>query len=106
MSETREVAGVDDDAVSRWLAALGIEFAAPLNALPGRDRSRRGCPAVLARTGLWKLAIIAEGVMRRAMDQPQNKAAAGTPAIAQIDAPVHKACEIADSAGIDRARGK
>jgi aminoglycoside phosphotransferase (APT) family kinase protein len=50
--------------------------------------------------GLWKLAIIAEGVMRRAMDEPQNKAAAGTPTIARIDALVHKAREIADSAGI------
>jgi aminoglycoside phosphotransferase (APT) family kinase protein len=50
--------------------------------------------------GLWKLAIIAEGVMRRAMDEPQNKAAAGTPTVARIDALVHKAREIADSAGI------
>jgi aminoglycoside phosphotransferase (APT) family kinase protein len=50
--------------------------------------------------GLWKLAIIAEGVMRRALAQPQNKAAAGTPTIAQIDALVRKAREIADAAGI------
>ena len=50
--------------------------------------------------GLWKLAIIAEGVMRRAMDEPQNKAAAGTPDIARIDAIVRKAVEIADAAGI------
>jgi aminoglycoside phosphotransferase (APT) family kinase protein len=50
--------------------------------------------------GLWKLAIIAEGVMRRAMDEPQNKAAAGTPTVARIDALVHKAIEIADAAGM------
>ncbi|WP_431962402.1 phosphotransferase family protein [Nocardia sp. bgisy134] len=50
--------------------------------------------------GLWKLAIIGEGVMRRAMDRPQNKAAAGTPTAARIDALVHKAREIADTAGI------
>ncbi|OBF86083.1 aminoglycoside phosphotransferase [Mycobacterium sp. 852002-51163_SCH5372311] len=50
--------------------------------------------------GLWKLAIIAEGVMRRARDEPQNKAAAGTPTVAWIDARVHKATEIADAAGI------
>ncbi|MFI2477883.1 phosphotransferase family protein [Nocardia xishanensis] len=50
--------------------------------------------------GLWKLAIIGEGVMRRAMDQPQNKAAAGTPTVDRIDALVHKAREIADTAGI------
>ena len=50
--------------------------------------------------GLWKLAIIAEGVMRRAMDEPQNKASAGTPDTTWIDARVHKAREIADAAGI------
>lgn len=50
--------------------------------------------------GLWKLAIIAEGVMRRAMEEPQNKASAGTPVIAWIDARVQKAREIADAAGI------
>ncbi len=50
--------------------------------------------------GLWKLAIIAEGVMRRAMDEPQNKASAGTPVVEWIDARVHKAREIADAAGI------
>lgn len=50
--------------------------------------------------GLWKLAIIAEGVMRRAMDVPQNKAAAGTPDASWIDARVHKASEIAAAAGI------
>jgi aminoglycoside phosphotransferase (APT) family kinase protein len=50
--------------------------------------------------GLWKLAIIAEGVMRRAMDEPQNKASAGTPDTGWIDARVHKATEIADAAGI------
>jgi aminoglycoside phosphotransferase (APT) family kinase protein len=50
--------------------------------------------------GLWKLAIIAEGVMRRALDEPQNKASAGTPDTTWIDARVHKAREIADAAGI------
>jgi len=50
--------------------------------------------------GLWKLAIIAEGVMRRAMDVPQNKASAGTPVVEWIDARVQKAREIADAAGI------
>ncbi|EME18546.1 hypothetical protein G419_16725 [Rhodococcus triatomae BKS 15-14] len=50
--------------------------------------------------GLWKLSIIAEGVMRRALDTPENKAAAGTPTAERIDAIVRKAREIADSAGI------
>lgn len=50
--------------------------------------------------GLWKLAIIAQGVMRRAMDEPQNKATGGTPTAQRIDALVHKAREVAADAGI------
>jgi hypothetical protein len=50
--------------------------------------------------GLWKVAIIAEGVMRRAMDEPRNKAASGTPTAERIDALVAKAHEAADTAGI------
>jgi aminoglycoside phosphotransferase (APT) family kinase protein len=53
--------------------------------------------------GLWKLAIIAEGVMRRALEEPQNKAAAGTPTVERINALVDKACELADEAGLDPA---
>lgn len=52
--------------------------------------------------GLWKLAIIAEGVMLRAMDEPQNKASEGTPTVAWIDARVHMAREIADAAGMNQ----
>ncbi|MGH3576554.1 MAG: phosphotransferase family protein, partial [Mycobacterium sp.] len=50
--------------------------------------------------GLWKVAVIAEGVMRRAMDEPQNKAAAGTPIVRWVDALVGKAREVAEDAGI------
>ncbi|HEX7322139.1 MAG TPA: phosphotransferase family protein [Mycobacterium sp.] len=50
--------------------------------------------------GLWKVAIIAEGVMRRAMDTPANKASAGTPIVAWIDTLVTKAREVASDAGI------
>ena len=50
--------------------------------------------------GLWKLAIIAEGVMRRAAKEPRNQAAAGTPTIESINTLLHKASEIADAAGI------
>ncbi|KUH94534.1 phosphotransferase family protein [Mycobacterium sp. IS-3022] len=50
--------------------------------------------------GLWKLAIIAEGVMRRAMEEPQNRAAVGTPTLERIDTLVRKAWDIADAAGI------
>ena len=50
--------------------------------------------------GLWKVAVIAEGVMRRAIDEPQNKAAAGTPTVQRIDALVAAARDVADDAGI------
>jgi aminoglycoside phosphotransferase (APT) family kinase protein len=50
--------------------------------------------------GLWKIAIIAEGVMRRAMDTRQNKAASGTPTVKWIDELVGAAREVADAAGI------
>jgi aminoglycoside phosphotransferase (APT) family kinase protein len=50
--------------------------------------------------GLWKIAIIAEGVMRRAMDTPANKAAAGTPTVTIIDALVARARDEAAEAGI------
>lgn len=65
--------------------------------LTGRD------PAALQfwhALGLWKLAIIAEGVMVRALNRPENKASAGTPDTSWIDARVHRAREIADAAGI------
>ena len=63
----------------------------------GRDPKDLGFWHVL---GLWKIAVIAEGVMRRARDEPQNKAAAGTPTVERIDAFVAKACDIASRAGI------
>ncbi|MFD3748023.1 phosphotransferase family protein [Nocardia sp. NPDC058633] len=50
--------------------------------------------------GLWKVAVIAEGVMRRAIDEPQNKAEAGTPTVETINALIDKAGDIADEAGI------
>jgi aminoglycoside phosphotransferase (APT) family kinase protein len=50
--------------------------------------------------GLWKLAIIAEGVMRRVMDTRQNKAAAGTPAAEWIDALIRAAHKVASAEGI------
>lgn len=65
--------------------------------LTGRDESALRYWHAL---GLWKVAVIAEGVMRRAMDEPRNKAAAGTPTVDRIDALVDKATEIADTAGI------
>ena len=50
--------------------------------------------------GLWKVAIIAEGILRRAQDEPQNRAPAGTPSAERIDSLVANAVEVADAAGI------
>lgn len=73
------------------------EMAETYLAATGRD------PAALRfwhALGLWKVAVIAEGVMRRAMDTPANRAASGTPTVERIDALVRKAREVADAAGI------
>lgn len=50
--------------------------------------------------GLWKVAVIAEGVLRRALDEPKNRAASGTPTTDIIDGLVDRARRIADTAGI------
>ncbi|MEB3022437.1 phosphotransferase family protein [[Mycobacterium] crassicus] len=50
--------------------------------------------------GLWKVAIIAEGIVRRVLNNPENRAAAGTPLTGWIDALVHQAREVASAAGI------
>ncbi|MGW7489372.1 phosphotransferase family protein [Streptomyces sp. NPDC054786] len=50
--------------------------------------------------GLWKVAVIAEGVMRRAIDEPRNRSATGTPTVERVDALVDTARRIADEAGI------
>ncbi|UXY31052.1 phosphotransferase family protein [Streptomyces sp. HUAS TT20] len=73
------------------------ELVAAYLAASGRDLTALGYWHTL---GLWKVAIIAEGVMRRAMDEPRNKAASGTPTAERIDALVAKAHDVADTAGI------
>lgn len=50
--------------------------------------------------GLWKVAVIAEGVLRRALDEPKNRAASGTPTTDIIDDLLDRARRIADAAGI------
>jgi aminoglycoside phosphotransferase (APT) family kinase protein len=50
--------------------------------------------------GLWKVAVIAEGVMRRAMDEPQNAAESGTPTVERIDIILAMARDVAAEAGI------
>ena len=66
-------------------------------------RRPRATPSALQfwyALGLWKVAIIAEGILRRALDQPQNRAAVGSPTVERIDSLVAKAVEVADTAGI------
>ncbi|MBC2638936.1 MULTISPECIES: phosphotransferase family protein [unclassified Rhodococcus (in: high G+C Gram-positive bacteria)] len=74
-----------------------VEIAAVYLEETGRDPDALAFWHVL---GLWKVAVIAEGVMRRARDEPQNKAPAGTPTVERIDALVAKACDVAARAGI------
>ena len=63
----------------------------------GRDVSAVGYRHVLA---LWKLSIIAEGVLRRILDDPRNKAEHGGPTVALIDGIVARAVLTADQLGL------
>jgi aminoglycoside phosphotransferase (APT) family kinase protein len=63
----------------------------------GRDPARLSYWHAL---GLWKLAIIAEGVYRRSLEEPSNKASAGTPTLPWIDAVLRLARLTASLAGI------
>ncbi|PTR22958.1 aminoglycoside phosphotransferase (APT) family kinase protein [Rhodococcus sp. OK519] len=62
-----------------------------------RDTSALGFWHVLA---LWKLAIIAEGVLRRTLDDPRNRAERGGPTAELIDAVVRRAVATADEVGL------
>lgn len=48
----------------------------------------------------WKLAIIAEGVLRRITDDPRNRAAAGAPTRQLVDGVIDRAGALAAAAGI------
>lgn len=50
--------------------------------------------------GLWKIAIIGEGVLRRALDDPRNAAPGGPPSTDQIDDLLTRAAAIANDAGL------
>lgn len=63
----------------------------------GRDLGSLGFWHAL---GLWKLAIIAEGVLRRALDEPLNRAPEGTPEPEKIAGLVDRAHAVADEAGL------
>lgn len=51
--------------------------------------------------GLWKIAVICEGVLRRALDEPRNAADGGPPEPALVDQLVDRAWCTAVDAGLD-----
>lgn len=65
----------------------------------GRDGSDLDYWHVL---GLWKIAVIAEGVLQRAMDDPRNVAEGDPPRADLVDRFVDRAWEVAREAGLDR----
>ncbi len=52
--------------------------------------------------GLWKIAVISEGVLRRALDDPRNAADGGPPTPDLIDSLVDRAWRVAREAHLDR----
>lgn len=73
------------------------ELVAEYERVSGRSTAEVGFWHTL---GLWKLAVIAEGVLRRAMDEPRNRAADGTPTPERITAIVDLAHDVAANAGL------
>lgn len=66
-------------------------------AATGRDVSAVGYWHALA---LWKLSVIAEGVMRRAIDDERNRARDGSPTTDLVDGIIGRAVATAEEAGI------
>lgn len=62
-----------------------------------RDVTHVGYWHVLA---LWKLAIIAEGVLRRVIDDPRNKAGSGVPTTMLVDGIIGRAVSTAEAEGL------
>lgn len=52
--------------------------------------------------GLWKIAVIAEGIVRRALDDPRNTAEGGAPDPALVDALIDHAWLTVSATGLDR----
>lgn len=73
------------------------EMATAYFAESGRDPDALGFWHVL---GLWKIAIICEGVLRRVQTDPRNRASSGIPTALQIEEIVASATQVADATGI------
>lgn len=65
----------------------------------GRDASTLAFWHVL---GVWKIAIICEGVYRRTLDQPANTAEGGAPTPERIQTVIDHAWDVATSSGLRR----
>ena len=67
-------------------------------------RGFTGQPSVTDALGLWKIAIICEGVRRRALEDERNTARTGIPAPQIVDALVRQAQLVAVEAGLGATR--
>ena len=85
------------DAAAEPGFATRAELADAYLAASGRDGRDLAFWHVL---GLWKIAIIIEGIRRRAMDTPSNAARSGPPPAALVDAIVDRAWHEAQAAGL------
>ena len=74
-----------DDLAERYLSATG------------RSRAALDFWHVL---GLWKVAVIVEGVVHRVAEMPENAAAAGAPTAEVVDLLVDRATRTADAVGL------
>ncbi len=73
------------------------ELAAEYLAVSGRDGDSLAFWHVL---GVWKVAVISEGVYRRTLDNPANAAEGGAPTPERIQAVIDHAWDIATAAGL------
>jgi aminoglycoside phosphotransferase (APT) family kinase protein len=91
--------------------AVGGVFPAPrLPGFPGRAELAGAYAEATGRPladvafwhalGLWKIAVICEGVLRRALDDPRNAASAGAPTAETVDDLIAQARLVAFEAGI------
>ena len=73
------------------------EIAAEYLAVSGRNKRTLGFWHTL---GLWKIAIIAEGVRRRVADNPANAAAHGVPTARDVQAIINQGWAVARESGL------
>lgn len=67
--------------------------------LEATSRSRRDL-AYWHVLGLWKIAVILEGVLRRALDHPENAAEGGAPSPAMVESLIERAWIVAEDSGL------